>query len=158
MLWQLPYQQLLKHCKLFYRVDHCAQGSLFLTSLFLIPSTKCSRVSNKMWNEITYPFPTVQRFLSFGIDKLLHPMFYEGCDYLSILGLSHWGRVTPICVFNPTIIGSDNGLSPGRRQAIICTSAGILSIGPLGRNFGEHSIKIHISSLKKMHLKMSSGK
>ena len=33
--------------------------------------------------------------------------------------LSHWGRVTHICVGNLTIIGSDNGLSPGRRQAII---------------------------------------
>ena len=31
-----------------------------------------------------------------------------------------------ICISNLTIIGSDNGLSPGRRQAIICTNAGIL--------------------------------
>ena len=37
-----------------------------------------------------------------------------------------------ICVSNLTIIGSDNGLSPDRRQAIICTNAGILLIGPLG--------------------------
>ena len=36
-----------------------------------------------------------------------------------------------------TIIGSDNGLSPGRRQAIIWTNAGILFIGPSGTNFGE---------------------
>ena len=33
--------------------------------------------------------------------------------------LTHWSRVTHICVGNLTIIGSDNGLSPGRRQAII---------------------------------------
>ena len=33
--------------------------------------------------------------------------------------LTHWGRVTHIYVANLTIIGSDNGLSPGRRQAII---------------------------------------
>ena len=32
--------------------------------------------------------------------------------------LTHWGRVTHICVGNLTIIGLDNGLSPGRRQAI----------------------------------------
>ena len=32
--------------------------------------------------------------------------------------LTHWGRVTHICVGKLTIIGSDNGLSPGRRQAI----------------------------------------
>ena len=47
--------------------------------------------------------------------------------------LTHWGRVTHICVGNLTIIGWDNGLSPGRRQAIIWTNAGILLIGPLGK-------------------------
>ena len=36
-----------------------------------------------------------------------------------IVFLSHWGRVTHICVSKLTIIGSDNGLLPGRRQAII---------------------------------------
>ena len=57
--------------------------------------------------------------------------------YFSMLGLTHWGRVTHICVSNLAIIGSDNGLSPGRRQAIIWTNAGILSIGPFGTNFSE---------------------
>ena len=71
--------------------------------------------------------------------------------------LTHWGRVTHICVNKLTIIGSDNGLSPGRRQAIIWTNAGILLIGPLGTNYGEIAITIHIFSFKKMHLKMSSG-
>ena len=33
--------------------------------------------------------------------------------------------------------GSDNGLSPIRRQAIIWISASILFIGPLGTNFSE---------------------
>ena len=42
-----------------------------------------------------------------------------------------------ICVSKQTIIGSDNGLSPGRRQAIIWTNAGILLIGTLGTNFSE---------------------
>ena len=51
--------------------------------------------------------------------------------------LTHWGRVTHIGGGEQTIIGSDNGLSPGRRQAIIWTNAGILSIGPLGTNFNE---------------------
>ena len=32
--------------------------------------------------------------------------------------LTHWGQVTHICVNKLTIIGSNNGLSPGRRQAI----------------------------------------
>ena len=41
------------------------------------------------------------------------------------------GRVTHICVSDLTIIGLDKGLSPGRRQAIIRTNAGILIIRPL---------------------------
>ena len=51
--------------------------------------------------------------------------------------LTHWGLVTHICVGKLTIIGSDYGLSPGRRQAIIWTNDGILLIGPLGTNFSE---------------------
>ena len=72
--------------------------------------------------------------------------------------LTHWGRVTHICVSKLTIIGSDNGLSPDRRQAIIWTNAGILLIGPLGTNFNETSIEIHTVSFKKIHLKLSPGK
>ena len=72
--------------------------------------------------------------------------------------LTHWGRVTHICVDKLTIIGSDNGLSPGRRQAIIWTNAGILLIEPLGTNFSEILIGIQIFSFKKMRLKMSSAK
>ena len=39
--------------------------------------------------------------------------------YASLNELTHWGRATHICVGKLTIIGSNNGLSPGRRQAII---------------------------------------
>ena len=74
------------------------------------------------------------------------------------ISLTHWGRVTHICVGNLTIIGSDNGLSPGRRQAIIWTNAGILLIGILEINFSEILSEIQSFSFKKMHLKMSSGK
>ena len=66
--------------------------------------------------------------------------------------------MTHICVGNLTNIGLDNGLSPGRRQVIIWTNAGILSIGPPGTNFSEMLIEIHTFSFKKIHLKMSSGK
>ena len=72
--------------------------------------------------------------------------------------LTHWGRVTHICVSKLTITGSDNGLSPGRRQAIIWTNAGILLIGPLGTNFSELLIEIQTFSFKKKHLKVSSAK
>ena len=45
--------------------------------------------------------------------------------------LTHWWRVTHICVGKLTIIGSDNDLSPGRCQAIIWTNAAILLIWTL---------------------------
>ena len=63
-----------------------------------------------------------------------------------------------ICVNRLTITGSDNGLSPGWRQAIIWTNAGILSIGPLGTNFSENLIEILTFSFRKMRLKVSSAK
>ena len=75
-----------------------------------------------------------------------------------VLYLTHWGRVTHICVGKLIIIGSDNGLPPERRQAIIWTHAGLLSIGPLRTYFSKNLIKIQQFSLKKMHVKMSSAK
>ena len=68
--------------------------------------------------------------------------------------LTHWGRVTHICVNKLAIIVLDNGLSPDRRQAIISTNTGILLIRIPGANFSE----MHIFSFKKMHLKVSSAK
>ena len=84
----------------------------------------------------------------------------QGCLHLAPESneLTHWGRVTHICVSKLTIIGPDNGLSPDRRQAIIWTNAGILLIGPLGTNFSEILIEILTFSFKKMCLKVSSAK
>ena len=76
----------------------------------------------------------------------------------SIWSLTQRGRVTHICVGTNNNIGSDNGLSPGRRQAIIWTYAGILLIGPLWTNFSGILSKIHTFSFKKMHFKTSSAK
>ena len=79
-------------------------------------------------------------------------------DEVTAIGyLTYRGRVTHICVSKLTIIGSDNGLSPGRCQAIIWTNAGMLLIWTLGTNFSEILNEIHAFSFKKMHLKMSSA-
>ena len=67
------------------------------------------------------------------------------CEYLT-----HWGRVTHIHISKLIIIATDNGLSPGRRQAIIWTNSRILLIGPLETNFSEILIEIDTFSLKKM--------
>ena len=61
--------------------------------------------------------------------------------------------MTHICVNKLNSIGSDNGLLPGRRQAIIWTNAGILLIQNVRTNFGEILSDFHIFSLKKMHFK-----
>ena len=63
--------------------------------------------------------------------------------------LTHCGQVTHKCVCNLTLIGSDNGLSPGRHHAIIWTNADILLIGPLVTNFSEILIEILPYSLKQ---------
>ena len=75
-----------------------------------------------------------------------------------VCDLNHWGRMTHIYVGKLTIIGSDNGLSPGRRQAITWINAGILFIRPLGTYFRDILIEIHIFSFKKIHFQMSSIK
>ena len=62
------------------------------------------------------------------------------------------------CVSKVIIIGSDNGLSPSRHQAIIWTDVGILLIKPLRINFSENLIEINTFSFKKMPLKLSSAK
>ena len=62
---------------------------------------------------------------------------------------SSWNRVS---------IGSDNGLSPIRRQAIIWTNAGLLSIGSFETNFIGFLPKIQSLPFGKMHLKISSAK
>ena len=64
---------------------------------------------------------------------------------------------------NWATIGSDNGLSPGRRQAIIWTNAGILLIGPLWTNLGEILIEIiyflyifiHVNAFKNVVWEMA---
>ena len=84
--------------------------------------------------------------------------------HLSLFGwkavatLTHWDRLTHICVSKLTIIVSDNGLSPGRRQTIIWTNTGILLIRSTGTNFNDSLIDINRLSFKKIHFKMSSGK
>ena len=76
---------------------------------------------------------------------------------LKVMGyLTHWYRVTHTCVNDITSIGSDNGLSPGRRQAIIKTNAEISLISLLGTNFSEFLVEILIFSFKKMRLNILS--
>ena len=84
-------------------------------------------------------------------DQILHMSLQQlSCNHSNVtlfksfnqVTLTHWSRVTHICVSKLTIIGSDNGLSPGRHQAITWTKAVSLLIWPLGTNFSEILIEI----------------
>ena len=62
--------------------------------------------------------------------------------------LTHWGRVAHcICVSKVTIIGSGNGLAPGRHQALIWISAVVFLIGA---KCSEIWIKIHTFSFENV--------
>ena len=114
----------------------------------------------KIWNDtiqwMESPANQQRKYKSFFPDP--SHLLYTHWRPLPTATLTHWGRVTHICVSKQTIIGSDNGLSPGRRQAIIWTNAGILLIGPLGTNFSENLIKLLTLSFTKMRLNVSSAK
>ena len=87
-----------------------------------------------------------------------HHFLFRGTQQWLLVPLTHWGQKTHICVGKLTIIASDNGLSPGRRQAIIWTNAGMWLIGSLETNFNEILIGIQTFSFKKTQLKMLSVK
>ena len=76
--------------------------------------------------------------------------------------ISSFHKSPPLCCIyasvNRVSIGSDNGLWPFRRQAIILTNTGLLSIGPLWTKFSEIWIKMQDFLFMKMHLKMWSAK
>ena len=61
-------------------------------------------------------------------------------------------------IYELVSIGSKNALPPIGRQTIILINAHLLSIGPLGTNFSDISIKVQIFTCTKMHLKISSAK
>ena len=95
-------------------------------------------------------------------NRLSSERYREQTQYISPTGIelieAEWYIYVYIYVSNLTIIGSDNGLSPGRHQAIIWTSAGILLSVPLRTNFCEILIAILTFSFKKMPYKVSSAK
>ena len=91
-----------------------------------------------LWDVFLWPC----LIFNYNLANLSEDMDECECIYSSIMLLNHWGWVTHICISKLTIIGSDNGLSPGRRQAIIWTNAEILLIGPLVTNFSEILLKL----------------
>ena len=79
----------------------------------------------------------------------VHFWNYYHIPQRSVSWLTHWGGVTLMCISKLSIIGSDHSLLPGRRHAMIWTKAGIMLIGPLGKNSVKPWSKfIHFHSQK----------
>ena len=57
----------------------------------------------------------VRRIYKLLVDSREEPVIQ---NLVALLLLTYWDRMIHICVSKLTIIGSDNGLSPGPRQAI----------------------------------------
>ena len=117
-----------------------------------------SVLSSLRWQDAICLYTTLPLLRKPWPEKLRPCIYLRWVNGQAAGGLTHWGWVAHLCVSKLTIVGSDNGLSPGRRQAIIWTNAAMLLIQPLGTNFIEILIEIHTFSFKKMHLKISSAK
>ena len=126
-----------------YRPTFVTRANLWLDLIMRI-NIRCKRftrfqllVDEPFVTWVPAPIPDVNHALGVTIPRrnglislLLLNMVLEGSVGYK---LTHWGRVTHICIGRNTNIGSDNGLSPGRRQAIIWANAGILLIGSLAQ-------------------------
>ena len=111
-----------------------------------------------MWNN----FPWIKRrprnrtidnkFKSIFANISILWVFIQLCQYFFRTfyqhGITHWGRVTHICVGKLTII------SPGRRQAIIWTNAKILLIGPIGIKLNENLFEMYAFWFEKISASM----
>ena len=96
--------------------------------------------------------------ISIQYNYVLHIPMFEIFVHAKVQYLTHWGRVTHICVSKLTINGSDNVLSPCRCQAIIWTNAVLLLIRTVEINFSESWSEVHTFSFMKMRLEVPSGK
>ena len=162
MLWQISSTSIILWRHMSAMAYQITDDSIFCSRMCSGEQQKASKLcitTILLWGEFTGG-----RWISLTTGPLkmkefpCHDVMMFQCQLSTIVTLTHWGRVTHICVSDLTIIGSDNGLSPGRQQAIIWTNAGILLIGPLGTNLSETTIDIHTFSLQKMHPEISSGK
>ena len=148
----LGYYILYKICHEILSLGNYAHVNYLWADLLNSAEITSSNICGIIWHP-------VQIYVGwFAILSKYYVVFLHLNSHALKISLTHWGRATHISVSKLTIIGSDNGLSPGRCQAIIWTSAGILLIGPLGTNLNEILIEILTFSFKKMRLKVSSAK
>ena len=86
-------------------------------TIFMFPYVNNNHsISNETVTMHYFPMPTNSAWQS------RYSSSCSGVTMRVVIELTHWGRVTPICVSGRIIIRSDNGLSPGRRLCIIWTT------------------------------------
>ena len=120
----------------------------FLISTYFILSSLTNRKLQHVALFSYFPWLCVCYYI-LSIALYLLYLFQESCVSVAIVTLksTHWNHATHICVRNLTIIGSDNGLSPGWCQNIFWHNAGIL----LGINFSWILTTISTFSVKKIN-------
>ena len=97
--------------------------------------------------------------ISYWRQYTLSLLYYSKYSQVYIITtFTHWGRVMHIWINKLTVIGSDDVLSPDRRQVIIWTNAGKSLIRILGTNFSKIFREIKAFSFKKIHSNMLSAK
>ena len=103
------YEAKAKQRKLFFHIKYIEAGciAIYHIHIFYLQQLLLFTVFSDYVSDTSYWLRTLVRLSG---------------RYTSVL-LTHRGRVTHIRVGNLTNIGSDNGLSPSRRQAIIWSSA-----------------------------------
>ena len=76
-----------------------------------------SQMHGDIWNDYSEENKTENMYKM--MSAHIHQLILQGKTSFMIMIITHWSRVTHICVSKLTTIGSYNGLSPGRRQAIV---------------------------------------
>ena len=131
--------------------QHLVSPNTWTSKWFLTPSRWFIWASTYLHSYVTI-FRCYQRNMgNIPVYYQKHIEPFSNCWFNSICNSLR--RVTHICVSKLIIIVSDNGLSPGRRQAIVWTNAGILSIGPLETNFSDKLDEFYIFSSRKCNWK-----
>ena len=114
--------------------------------LALVKCLLSSKSTDSYRRDQFFPETTIHQYINMRWD-------WRRCDELTNLPLVSYIYAS----VNWVRIDSGNGLSPVRRPAITWTSAALLSIGDLGKDFSEIWIGTLSFSFQKMHLKMSSA-
>ena len=82
-------------------------GPILLTWIDFKQAWINNHMHNKVWDEITYTFPNFNG-ISLGMDNLVHPTLYNGCNNLSMLisRLSKFSKRIPagiiMCIHAPS--------------------------------------------------------